>query len=216
MVVFPSTSFSIPSQRKLKNTIDHSPPVCIVTNIYIFSLSGAQDDLSKVCKLAYGQVATYGMNPVIGPLSYQDPNGQESFQKPFSEDTGKLIDGEVRKLVNEAFDRTHKLLTDKKADVEKVAQLLLTKEVISREDMETLLGKRPFNEKTIYDEYVRPKPVSVRKKNLLLSFVYAHHLFCVSIVELCTTTFPRRCTRATGHPRCQIDSQKKIIDFCYN
>src|ERR1700709_639824 len=100
------------------------------------------------------------MNPVIGPLSYQDPNGQESFQKPFSEDTGKLIDSEVRKLVNEAFDRTHKLLTDKKADVEKVAQLLLEKEVMSREDMENLLGKRPFKERTVYDEYVRPKPVS--------------------------------------------------------
>jgi AFG3 family protein len=126
----------------------------------MLNCSGAQDDLSKVSKLAYGQVATYGMNPVIGPISFQDPNGQESFQKPFSEDTGKLIDSEVRKLVNEAFDRTYKLLTDKKGDVEKVAQLLLTKEVISREDMENLLGKRPFKEKTVYDEYVRPKSVS--------------------------------------------------------
>jgi AFG3 family protein len=122
------------------------------------------------------------MNPVIGPLSYQDPNGQESFQKPFSEDTGKMIDSEVRKLVNQAFDRTHKLLTDKKADVEKVAQLLLTKEVISREDMENLLGKRPFKEKTVYDEYVRPKPVSVVIKcvcpaanyNSLTSLTYYH------------------------------------------
>ncbi|KAG2173392.1 hypothetical protein INT44_008744, partial [Umbelopsis vinacea] len=119
--------------------------------------TGAQDDLSKVSKMAYGQVATYGMNPVIGPISYQDPNGQESFQKPFSEDTGKLIDAEVRKLVNVAFDRTFKLLTDKKEDVEKVAQLLLKKEVLNREDMETLLGRRPFVEKTVYDEYVRPK-----------------------------------------------------------
>src|ERR1700731_471436 len=98
----------------------------------MLNCSGAQDDLSKVSKLAYGQVATYGMNPVIGPISFQDPNGQERFQKPFSEDTGKLIDSEVRKLVNEAFDRTYKLLTDKKGDVEKVAQLLLAKEVISR------------------------------------------------------------------------------------
>ncbi|CAO3691583.1 unnamed protein product [Umbelopsis ramanniana] len=122
--------------------------------------TGAQDDLSKVSKMAYGQVATYGMNPVIGPISYQDPNGQESFTKPFSEDTGKLIDAEVRKLVNSAFDRTFKLLTDKKEDVEKVAQLLLKKEVLNREDMETLLGRRPFIEKTVYDEYVRPKTSS--------------------------------------------------------
>lgn len=133
--------------------------------------SGAQDDLSKVSKMAYGQVATYGMNPVIGPISYQDPNGQESFTKPFSEDTGKLIDAEVRKLVNSAFDRTFKLLTDKKEDVEKVAQLLLKKEVLNREDMETLLGRRPFIEKTVYDEYVRPKTVSARCLPTYWSFI---------------------------------------------
>lgn len=119
---------------------------------------GAQDDLSRVSKQAYGQIATYGMNDVIGPVSYQDPNAEERFQKPYSETTGTLIDAEVRKLINEAFDRTFKLLTEKKDDIEKVAQLLLKKEVITREDMEELLGKRPFKERTVYDEYVRRPP----------------------------------------------------------
>ncbi|CAM0136964.1 unnamed protein product [Umbelopsis sp. WA50703] len=117
--------------------------------------TGAQDDLSKVSKQAYAQVTTYGMNDAVGPISYKDPAQEESFQKPFSEATGTMIDAEVRKLVNKAFDRTFKLLSEKKEDIEKVAQLLLKNEVITREDMENLLGKRPFKEKTVYDEYVR-------------------------------------------------------------
>lgn len=70
------------------------------------------------------------MNSAIGPLSYRQDS--ESFQKPFSEATAQLLDSEVRKMVNEAHDRTTQLLTEKKADVEKVAQLLLAKEVLSR------------------------------------------------------------------------------------
>ncbi|KAI8384570.1 peptidase family M41-domain-containing protein [Radiomyces spectabilis] len=122
--------------------------------------TGAQDDLQKVTKIAYAQVSTYGMNEKVGPLSFHDPNSEQQFQKPFSEQTGTLIDDEVRKLVNGAYTRTVQLLTEKKGDVEKVAKLLLEKEVITREDMENLLGRRPFVEKTVYDEYVRRKEVS--------------------------------------------------------
>lgn len=70
------------------------------------------------------------MNSAIGPLSYRQDN--ESFQKPFSEKTAELLDSEVRKMVNEAHIRTTNLLMDKREDVEKVAQLLLAKEVLSR------------------------------------------------------------------------------------
>lgn len=70
------------------------------------------------------------MNSVVGPLSYRQD--QESFQKPFSERTAQLLDEEVRKMVNQAHERTTQLLTDKKADVEKVAQMLLAREVLSR------------------------------------------------------------------------------------
>ncbi|KAI9269888.1 peptidase family M41-domain-containing protein [Sporodiniella umbellata] len=121
--------------------------------------TGAQDDLQKVTKMAYAQITAYGMNDKIGPLSFSDPQNESSFQKPFSEETGTLIDDEARKMITDAFERTEKLLREKKDDIEKVAQLLLSKEVLTREDMEDLLGKRPFIEKTVYDEYVR-KPSS--------------------------------------------------------
>jgi AFG3 family protein len=124
--------------------------------------TGAHDDLQKVTKNAYAQVTTYGMNKQVGPLSFTDPQNDQTFLKPFAEETGTLIDEEVRKLVNYAYKRTLDLLTEKKGDIEKVAKLLLEKEVINREDMENLLGKRPFTEYTIYDEYVRkPQQKSV-------------------------------------------------------
>jgi AFG3 family protein len=125
--------------------------------------TGAQDDLQKVTKLAYAQVSTYGMNDKIGPVSFHDPQSDQQFQKPFSEQTGTLIDDEARNLVTEAYKRTTELLNEKKADIEKVAQLLLEKEVLTREDMERLLGKRPFVEHTVYDEYVRRTAHQVKK-----------------------------------------------------
>ncbi|OBZ84579.1 Mitochondrial respiratory chain complexes assembly protein rca1 [Choanephora cucurbitarum] len=117
--------------------------------------TGAQDDLQKVTKMAYAQVTNYGMNEKVGPLSFSDPQNEHQFQKPFSEQTGTLIDAEVRSLVNEAYMRAAGLLREKKEAIEKVARLLLDKEVLTREDMEQLLGKRPFVEHTVYDEYVR-------------------------------------------------------------
>ncbi|KAI8994879.1 peptidase family M41-domain-containing protein [Pilobolus umbonatus] len=122
--------------------------------------TGAHDDLQKVTKIAYAQVTTYGMNDKVGPLSFSDPQNEQQFQKPFSEATGTLIDTEARKLITDAYQRTLDLLTEKKGDIEKVAKLLLEKEVLTREDMETLLGKRPFEEFTVYDEYVRKKTSS--------------------------------------------------------
>ncbi|OAD71846.1 hypothetical protein PHYBLDRAFT_114295 [Phycomyces blakesleeanus NRRL 1555(-)] len=125
--------------------------------------TGASDDLQKVTKIAYAQVTTYGMNTKVGPLSFHDPSQEQQFQKPYSEQTGALIDDEARRLITDAYKRTVDLLTEKRGDVEKVAQLLLEKEVITREDVENLLGKRPFVEKTVYDEYVRKK---VTKKKI--------------------------------------------------
>ncbi|KAG2205190.1 hypothetical protein INT46_009907 [Mucor plumbeus] len=106
--------------------------------------TGAQDDLKKVTQMAYSQVAVFGMNKELGPMSYQQDDNEAHFQKPYSEKTGSLIDDEARKMVSQALDRTTKLLTSKKDEIEKVAQLLLTKEVLTRQDMESLLGKRPF------------------------------------------------------------------------
>ncbi|KAF9161431.1 AAA ATPase afg3 [Actinomortierella ambigua] len=110
--------------------------------------TGAQDDLQKVTKMAYAQVTTYGMDPELGPLSYGNPDASDQqFKKPYSEQTGQLIDAQVRGLIGQAFKRTMDLLTDKRADVEKVAKLLMEKEVLNRSDMERLLGKRPFQDK---------------------------------------------------------------------
>ena len=76
------------------------------------------------------------------------------FDKPYSEVTAQLIDQEAKKMINNAMDRTIKLLTDKKDLVEKVALRLLEKEVLNREDMIELLGPRPFKEKSTYEEFV--------------------------------------------------------------
>eukprot|EP01134_Creolimax_fragrantissima_P006798 CFRG6798T1 len=116
--------------------------------------TGAQDDLDKITKLAYAQVTQYGMNKAVGQLSFPQSDGQSSFTKPFSESTAQLIDDEVRKIVNVAYERTHKLLSEKKGDAEKVAKLLLEKEVLMRDDMVSLLGPRPFHEKTSYEDMV--------------------------------------------------------------
>ncbi|KAF9358216.1 AAA ATPase afg3 [Mortierella sp. AD094] len=87
------------------------------------------------------------MDDELGPLSYGNPDKENQFTKPFSEQTGQLIDTQVRALIGKAFRRTTDLLTEKRADVEKVAKLLMEKEVLNRADMERLLGKRPFQDK---------------------------------------------------------------------
>ncbi|CAO3571540.1 unnamed protein product [Mortierella alpina] len=109
--------------------------------------TGAQDDLQKVTKMAYAQVATYGMDSELGPLSYGSQDNKDQFTKPYSEKTGQLIDNQVRSLIGQAFRKTTDLLTDKRSDVDKVARLLMEKEVLNRADMERLLGKRPFQDK---------------------------------------------------------------------
>ncbi|GAA5975354.1 hypothetical protein JCM21900_005404 [Sporobolomyces salmonicolor] len=112
--------------------------------------TGAQDDLQKVTRMAGEVIANYGMNASIGPLSYRQD--QESFQKPFSEKTAQLIDDEVRKMVFDAHRRTTELLRDKKEMVERVAKVLLEKEVLSRNDMIALLGPRPFEHPDAFEE----------------------------------------------------------------
>lgn len=113
--------------------------------------TGASNDLQQVTKIAYSMVTMYGMNKKVGNVSFYDPNQENMFTKPFSEETGKMIDEEVRALVDKAYEKTKQLLVDKRWAVEKLAKELLVKEVLFKSDVETLIGKRPFEEKKLLD-----------------------------------------------------------------
>ena len=112
--------------------------------------TGAQNDLQQVTKLSYAMVTVYGMNEKVGNVSFYDPQQESVFTKPYSEETGKIIDEEVRGLVDKAYQRTKALLTERKAEVEKIALALLDREVLHQQDVEDLIGKRPYEEKKIF------------------------------------------------------------------
>ncbi|KAG0720694.1 AFG3-like protein 2 [Chionoecetes opilio] len=117
--------------------------------------TGAQDDLSKVTRSAQAQIVQYGMNERIGLRVYQMPEpGEMAMTKPYSEATAGAIDEEVKALIDRAYTRTIDLLTEKKECVQKVAERLLEREILNREDMIEILGPRPFKEKSTYEEFV--------------------------------------------------------------
>jgi len=95
------------------------------------------------------------MNDRVGNVSFEEPKpGEMVFDKPFSESTAQVIDEEAHKIISSAMERTVQLLTDHKEEIIKVAERLLKKEVLDREDMIELLGPRPFAEKHTYEEFV--------------------------------------------------------------
>ena len=147
-----------PKEQYLYNTDQLIDQICMTLggraseDIFFGKIStGASNDLQQITKIAYSMVTMYGMNDKVGNISFYDPAQENYFTKPYSEETGKMIDQEVRKLIDEAYIKTKKLLTDKREDVEKLAKELLVKEVLFKSDVEALIGKRPFEEKKILD-----------------------------------------------------------------
>ena len=116
--------------------------------------TGAQNDLERITKLAYAMVAVYGMNNKVGNVSFRDSSGDSQFQKPYSDQTAELIDEEVRVLISGVYERTRQLLLEKQEGLIKIAEKLLEKEILFQSDLEELLGKRPFGNKTTYEEFV--------------------------------------------------------------
>ncbi len=113
--------------------------------------TGASNDLQQITRMAYGMVTAYGMSDKIGNVSFYDPTQENTFTKPFSEGTGKIIDEEVKTIIDRAYQLTIQLLTEKKNEVEILAKELLSKEVLHKSDVEILIGKRPFEDKKILD-----------------------------------------------------------------
>lgn len=116
--------------------------------------TGAQNDLERITKLSYAMVTIYGMNEKVGNVSFNDTQGEYQFNKPYSEKTSEMIDIEVRSQIDRAYQRTKQLLTDKRDGLEKLAEKLLEKEILFQSDLEEILGKRPFDNRTTYDEFV--------------------------------------------------------------
>ncbi|KAG0666531.1 Mitochondrial inner membrane m-AAA protease component [Monosporozyma unispora] len=143
------------SEQQLKDRITMSLGGRVSEELHFDTVtSGASDDFKKVTNMATAMVTQLGMSPKIGWINYQKKS-ESDLTKPFSDDTGDIIDSEVQRIVNECYERCKKLLQEKAADVEKVAQLLLSKEVLTREDMIAMLGKRPFPERNdAFDKYL--------------------------------------------------------------
>jgi AFG3 family protein len=133
--------------------------------------SGAQNDLEKITKQAYAMVSIFGMSEKVGNVSYYDSTGQSdfSFTKPYSEKTAQLIDEEVKVLIDSQYVRAIDVLIKNKKGHEKLANLLLEREVIFSEDLETIFGKRPWDKKHVIPENGIAEPEkSVSEKTISL------------------------------------------------
>lgn len=124
--------------------------------------SGASDDFKKITQMAQLMVLQLGMSEKIGSIYFDTGNDQGGFKvhNNYSEKTAKLIDEEVKRFIDEAYDACKKLLTEKIDLVDKVAEEVYKKEVLTREDMIRLVGPRPFPERNdAFDKYIKGNDV---------------------------------------------------------
>jgi AFG3 family protein len=143
----------LPKEQYLMNTEQFADRMCKTlggraAEMIIFNKisTGAQNDLDVVTKIAYSMVTVYGMNEEIGNVSYYDMQNEYGFGKPYSEELAYKIDLQVKKIIDVEFDRAVELLADKKSELESIAVELLKKEVLFKDDLERLIGKRPFDD----------------------------------------------------------------------
>jgi len=157
----------LPEERQLNTTDQILDEMCSALGgraaekiIFDEISTGALSDLEKVTKQAYAMVSVYGLNEEIGNISYYDSTGNQdyNFQKPYSEKTAERIDEEVKKIVANQYDRAKKLLTDNREKLTKLANQLLEKEVIFKEDLVKIFGERPFEkEEPLIPEHIKEK-----------------------------------------------------------
>jgi len=126
--------------------------------------TGALNDLERVTKQAYSMVVYFGLNKKLGNISYYDSTGQQEYAltKPYSENTAEIIDIEVGKIIEVAYARAKKIILDNKDKVAELAHLLLEKEVIFREDVEKIFGKRLYDDQKQMDEDARDIGFTIR------------------------------------------------------
>jgi AFG3 family protein len=155
-----------PKEQYLYNTDQLNDQICMTLGgraaeeIFFGKIStGASNDLQQITRIAYGMVTAYGMSSKIGNVSYHDPSQENTFTKPYSEGTGKIIDEEVKNIIEAAYLRTLQLLKDRKHEVELLAKALLDKEVLHKSDVEELIGKRPFGDKKAIEEEPGVPPI---------------------------------------------------------
>jgi len=125
--------------------------------------TGALSDLEKVTRQAKAMVSIYGLNETIGNITYYDSSGQTdyNFSKPYSELTAQVIDKEISKIIEKQYKRAIEILKESKDKLKQLAERLLEKEVIFKDDLENILGKRPF--KTNNEKIEEAKALKIKK-----------------------------------------------------
>ncbi len=142
----------LPEERQLTTKEQMFDEMCVAMGgraaeeiIFKKVTTGALSDLEKITKQARAMIAFFGLNDKVGNVTYYDSSGQDSpFTKPYSEFTAKLIDEEIKKITTEAYNKAKKILSEHKKSLISLAKLLLEKEVIFKQDVESILGKRKW------------------------------------------------------------------------
>lgn len=132
--------------------------------------TGALSDLEKVTKQAQAMVKVFGLSDKIGNISYYDSSGQSeySFQKPYSEKTAELIDKEISETIETQYIRAKQILAENRTKVDQLAKILLEREVIFKDDLELIFGKRPFEEEeTTHTEKVQVVNEGITEEEIL-------------------------------------------------